>query len=160
MKLTVPFPVSDRTVEEKGILPWINGETQKLLKQLRAALNYRGSERATAATAGAGAYVTVWTSDALPTDACWSIVAHVVAVSVSGAAQRAGYVLSGTFESTAGVVAQVGTDTVISTHESAAAINARFGVDATARTIYVEARDDATSPMNVTVVVHVNEALP
>jgi hypothetical protein len=89
-----------------------------------------------------------------------SVLANVAGVSTSGAAQRASYGISATFESTTNTVAQVDADTVIWSDESAANINARFGVDTTARTAYLEARDDGTSPMRFTAVVQVNEALP
>jgi len=160
VKLTAPFPVSDQPVGEKSILSWINGEAQKVLRQLRTFANFLGWERKEAVTAGAGAYVTVWTSTALPTNGTWNVSANVTGVTISGTAQRAGYVLHGTFEATAGVVAQVGSTTTAHSAESAANCNARFGVDTTNRTVYVEARDDGASPMRYVAVVAVNEAVP
>lgn len=158
MKLTVPFPVSDRPVEESGVLSFINNELIKLLRQVRAALNFTGSDRASAGSAGAGAFVTVWTSVAMPNDAVWNVVANVTGISTGGIAQQAGYILAGTFASVAGVVSQIGTSTVIHSAESAAAIDARFGTGS--RSVFVEARDNAVSPMRWIVVTEVLEALP
>lgn len=159
MKLTAPFALSSRPIEQNGLLFFINREATVLLRQLRTFANALGTEVNSADSLGAGAYVRVWTSDALPTDAAWTITANVVGVSTSGAAQRASYGLAGLFESTAGTISQIGATTSLWTIESAAACNARFGVDATNRVIYVEARDDAVSPMRWTAVTAINEGL-
>jgi hypothetical protein len=138
--------VSDVPIKEGNLLSWVNNEAQRLLRQLRSGANSVLTERTECATLGAGAFVRLWESAALPTAAAWGVRTTVTGVSTSGAAQRADYELAASFESTAGTVAQVGTTTTVHSAESTAAINARFG--ATARTIYVEVRDDATSPMH------------
>jgi len=160
LRLTVPFPVSDKPIEQGGLLYWVNSEAQKLFRQIRTFANALAVERKTADTAGDGAYVRIWESDAMPTNACWAVVANVVGVTKSGTAQRASYGIAGTFQSTSSTVAQVDTDTTLWSDESTAAINARFGVDTASRTVYVEVRDDGASPMRFSAVVQVNEALP
>lgn len=159
MKLTVSYPVSDRSVEEKEIPTWVNQEARRVLQQGRAALNLTYRARGEAETAGTGAYTRIWTSPVLPTSGCWDLTARIAAVSISGAAQRASYHLIRTYESTAGTCAAVGAASTAHSAESAAAIDARFGVDTTNRVVYVEGRDDGTSPMRFVAVVELNEAM-
>lgn len=144
--LTVATPVSERSVEQDGVLFWINKEAAPALRSARAALNFATVSRDTVTTDGAGTYAELWRSEALPTDGCWLVYADVVGVTTTGTAQRAAYFLRAAFESTAGTVAQVGA-TASDAFESTAAINARFAVDATNRQVYLEARDDGASPM-------------
>lgn len=157
MNATVTAPVSDRGVSEDSVIPWVNREAIPVLRQLRQAANYASCERQEADSAGDGNYVTVWTSPAMPTDATWQVTAHVVGVSISGAAQRASYMLVRAVESTAGTVAAIAATTTIASAESAGACDARLQVDASGRTVYVDARDDATSPMRWVAVVHIHE---
>lgn len=163
MKLAAAFPVSDRAVpaEKEDIGYWVNKEAIPLSKQVRTAINTLGREKISAVTSGTGAYVRIWESDAtfLPSNACWTILARVSGISISGAAQRAGYGLAATFQSTSGAVAQVGTDSFLWANESVAAIDVRFGVDAPNRVVFIEARDDAVSPMRFTATVETLEGL-
>ncbi len=159
MRATVPYPVSPVDVDEDNVVDWINDEGRTVLGQGRAALNYLGTERVTCVTAGAGVFVRLWTSHALATNSAITVSVNVVGVSTSGAAQRAGYLLFGTFESTAAVVAQVSTTASLASHETNAGIDCRLVVDTTNRQVYLEARDNATSPMRFVGVVQVNEAL-
>jgi len=158
MKLSVPSALSERAITQDGLLSWINDEAVRVLRQVRQLANYFFTERKQVNTAGDGAYTRIWTSSALPTDACWVLTADVAAVSTSGAAQRAAYEIRATVESTSSAVAQVGSTTSVSAHESTASIDARFAVDGTLRVVYLEGRDDATSPMRFTAVIRVNEA--
>lgn len=96
----------------------------------------------------------------MPTNGVWGVAASVVGVTTSGAAQGAFYEVKIGVQSTAGVVAAISVGSFLSLAiESAAAINARFTVDAAARTVSLEARDDAVSPMRWTAVVQLSEAL-
>lgn len=158
MKATAPSALSERPVDEKSLLEWVNRELIPLARQLRQAVNFETGERKTATTGGAGAYARVWTSEALPTDGTWLCIADVSAVTTSGTFQAAGYVLAATFRSSSGTVAQVGATSTLHSAESVAAIDARFGVDAANRQVYLEARDDAATAMTVTAVVRTLEA--
>ena len=156
---TVQRGVSEQPVGEKNLVDWVNQEASVLLRQIRTALNARVQATGSAATDGAGTYAKLWESEAMPTDGTWLLEARAVGVTTSGAAQRAAYLLSAAVESTAGTCAQIGA-TTSTAYESAAACDARFRVDATARTVIFEARDNATSPMTYTGVVWVFEAVP
>jgi hypothetical protein len=156
---TVQRGVSERPVDDKSVVDWANQEASVLLRQIRSALNARIQAAGSAATDGAGTYAALWVSEAMPTDGTWLIEARAVGVTTSGTAQRAAYLLSAAFQSTAGVCAQVGATTTTG-YESAAGCDARLTLDAAARTVTLEARDNATSPMNYTGVVWVQEALP
>ena len=162
MKLTVERALPERpvTAEVNALAAFVNVDGAKVWQQLRAAANMLSRSSGTADTAGGGAYVTAWESDAMPTNATWRVTANVTGISISGTAQQASYLVTGTFISVAGAVSQLGATTSLSSHESAAACDARFAVDATARTVAVEVRDDAASPMRWTVVVETNEAQP
>ncbi len=155
MKLSAEQAVRETPVSEQTIPRWANEELLPLLRQLRQAVNACAIERTTATSDGAGTYVRLWTSPALPTDACWHCEVLIAGVS---AVASAGYALAASFASQASVVAQVGATTVIASHESAAAIDARFGVDAVTRVVYVEVRDDAVVPMLWTAVTQTHEA--
>lgn len=159
MKLTASQAVSSLPVGEKSILRWINEEAQPLFRQIRAAINFFSSERHTANSLGAGAYVRVWTSDAMPTNGVWSVKAYVVGRSTSGAVQWAVYEKYIVAGSASGTVTSLVALTNIISQESAAAIDARLVIDTTNRLVYLEARDDATSPMKWTAVVQVHEGL-
>lgn len=158
-RLTAAFPVSPKPVEDGQQLPFINDELLKLLPQLRTFANMLSWEKKTASTAGAGAYVSLWTSEVMPSDAAWVITAWTDGISSSGAAQQAGYVFAGTFVSVAGAVSQLGATSSLLSNESAAAIDAKFTVDAVGRTIAVQVRDDAASPMRFTGVIATLEGL-
>lgn len=160
MKRTVAFPVSPKPVSEKDLETWVNGEALKLLRELREAANWIGRERPDPVdTLGDGAWTAVWTSPELPTNCVWQVKGNVVGISTSGVAQRYSYLRIAAFESTSGTVAQIGTTSTSATHESAAAGDARFTVDTSARTISYEVRDDAVSPTRWTCVVSINEGL-
>lgn len=138
-------PVPER-IEHVG--RFINRELLPVLRALRDAANYQGTQRSTATTDGTGVYARLWTSGELALDATVTVRASVVGTAAAaGGSQHAGYLLCATFQSTGGVVTQTGATSVLYAHESAAAIDARFGVDSTARTAYVEVRDDATAAM-------------
>lgn len=161
MKLTAPVAISDRPVSKDRLEDWANDEVIPLLKQIRQALNAQLRERPTSVvTAGGGAYTRLWTSDAMPTNAAWWVAADISAVSTSGAFQAAGYLLTGLFRSSAGVVAAVGVPGPVVQSESAVLIDARFGVDAGNRKVYLEGRDDAASPMRFVTLVRLLEATP
>lgn len=155
MRPTVSAAVSDRPISEAGLVDWANREAQPVLSQLRTFANARSVERATATTDGAGAYIRIWESPDPPTDATWTITATVAGMSsTAGGAPRAGYVLAAVVASVAGTVTLTGT-TVLASHETAAGIDARFGVSG--RTAYVEARDAATGAMDFVAVVDTTE---
>lgn len=126
---------------------------------MRQFANYYSWERQAATSDGAGTFTAIWTSPAMPTNAVWGVEATVVGVNTSGATQGCFHRLAAAAQSAAGVVAIIGASTAEVTIESAAAIDTRFTVDATARTISLEARDDAVSPMRFTAVVQLTEAL-
>ena len=156
MKLSADQAVRQSPVSSETIPRWANEELLPLLRQLRTAVNACAIERSLATSAGTGAYVRVWTSPAMPTDATWHIEALVAGV--DAAAGRAGYALAATFASVASAVAQVGGTTTIASHESDAAIDARLGVDVGARTVYLEARDAGALAMIWSAVTQTHEA--
>lgn len=154
------FPVSDAGVKQEGVLAWINGEAQKLFRQLRAFANFLSWDYATVTTTGDGATTTIWTSPAMPNNACWTILVIISGVSTSGAAQRAGTGRAVTFESTAGTVAQVSSATQIWVHESDPAIGVAFSENTSTRTVSVGVLDNGTSPMRFSAVIITCESLP
>lgn len=159
MRLTAEQAVRETPVSEKGVPAWANEELLPLLRQLRNAVNASAVERSTVTTGGAGAYARLWTSPPMPTDSTWHIEALVSGTdSAAGGSQHAGYALAATVGSTAGAVAQVGATTTIAAHESAAGIDARFGVDAAERVVYLEARDAGAAPMDFVAVTQTSEA--
>lgn len=158
MKATVSQAVSERPVEERGLLDFVNRELLKLLRQVRSFANYTLRERVTVDTAGAGAWHTIWASDEMPTNAVWFVHAHVAGITTSGVNQGAGYELAACYRSFSSTVAAVGSPTIGYSFESSAAINVQFAVDG--RTITIQVRDNAVSPMRFVGVVNVVEALP
>jgi hypothetical protein len=155
MKPTVTIAVSDKPIAKDDLVDWANREALPFFKQARAGLNAAGIERASGRTAGAGAYVTIWTSPEMPTDATWNILASVAAMTVPGAGtERAGYLLAGAFESVAGTVTLFGSTSLYS-HETTAAIDARFAVSG--RTAIIEVRDDAIGAMDFVAVIYTTE---
>lgn len=160
MRPTVPFPVSELPVKAEGVLSWINDEAQKVFRQLRAFANMLSFDYGAATTTGTAVDTVLWTSPVMPKNATWNIFVLAAGVSVSGDAERSGYAKAGTFESTAGTVAQVSTTSSVWTHESDAAMSTAFSVNATARTISFVGTDNGASPMRFTCVVITAEALP
>ena len=160
MKNTVPFPVSDKPVTQDGAVAWVNGEAQKLLRQLRTFANMLSWDYATVETTGSGVGTDIWTSPEMPTDACWTILAIVTGVTTSGAAQRNGSGRVATFESTSGTVAQVSTTTNLWVHETDALVGMGFSVSTSTRKVTVQVNDNGTSPMRYTAVIVTGEALP
>lgn len=71
MRPTVPGAVSERPVDEDGILPWINSEAQKLLSRAKRALDYRGVESPAVTTTDATP-TTIWSQD-MHTDRGWHV---------------------------------------------------------------------------------------
>jgi hypothetical protein len=159
VKLTAPFPVSDAPITQDGILAWINGEAQKLFRQLRAFANMLSFDYATVSSAGGGAATTLWASPAMPTNGTWTILQIVAGAATSGTAQNAGYGRVATFKSVSGTVAQVGSTTDLWSHESTGALTSAFSVDTTARNVSVTVTDDGTSPMRWTGVMITCEGL-
>lgn len=158
MKNTVEQAVRDAPVSKDDLVRWVNEEVKPLVRQMREALNACAIERSSATSDGAGTYVRVWTSPAMPTDAAWHIEALVAGMdAVAGIGQRAGYALAGSFASVAGVVSQIGATTVLASHESAAGMDTRLGVDATERVVYLEACDNALGAMNWSAVTQTHE---
>jgi len=134
---------------------WANREVQPVLAQLRTVANAKGTERVTGSTLGAGAYVRIWESIELPTDAAWSLAATVAGMSsTAGGAERAAYLIGGLAASVAGAVTLTGS-TVIHSQETAAGIDARFGIDG--RTVYLEVRDAAAGAMDFVAIVDTTE---
>lgn len=160
MKSAAPYPLTPNPIAPDDIPRWVNAELLKLLLQLRNVVNYRGAERLDVTTGGAGAYVTVWTSPVMPTDACWHLDAELAGISIAGAAaQQAAFRLAGTFVSVAGAVSQLGTTDTLSLQRSAGTIAAQFVVNA-GRTVSVQVRDDGASKMRFTAIVQTHEGLP
>jgi hypothetical protein len=155
VKPTVATAVSARPVDDKGVVDWANREVVPVLSQVRDAVNVVGTQRVTGRTAGAGAYLKIWQSSDLPTDAAWNVSAYVTAMAAApGGPERAAYFLGGLVSSVAGAVALVGTTTVYA-QETTAAIDARFGV--LARGAYLEVRDAGAGMMDFVAVVDVAE---
>lgn len=156
MKPSVEQAVSDRPVVERVLESWVNRELTPLLREIRSVLNMRGVSKGEADGTTLSAYATVWTSAEMPTDATWNVEAFVVGCAqAAGGAQHASYVLTGTFQSVAGTVSQLGATTSVASAESNAAIDARFGV--ADRTVYIEARDDGVGLMSWVAVVATTE---
>lgn len=160
MRSTVAYPATTKPVDKDDVHTYVNEELHKVLPQLRRAANIQARESDTATTDGAGTFATVWVSPAMPTDATWGIVVDLAGITTSGTAQQARYLFTGTFISVANAVSQLGATTTMATTESAAAIDFQFVVDAVGRTVAVQARDNAASPMKFTAVVQTTEGLP
>lgn len=160
MRLAAQHPVTSREIKGDGMQRFVNDELLKVLRAVRSGVNALNPERHVARTDGQGTYVRIWQSDELPTNCMYSVVADVVGVTALGyAAERAHYRLVGSFQAIT-AVAQVGGTTTVHSYESAAGINARFGVDATARAVYLEVRDNGgDSVMQFTAVITQNEGL-
>lgn len=157
--LTVSAGISTRPVKDEDVPSWVNREAVPVLTAARDALNSLASVTRSVQTAGGGVYVNLWVSEEFPTEGLWTVSAKAGGISTSGAAQSAAYHIQGCFRSAAGVLAQVGSTSTVSSFESAAAIDAKFVVDGTARTVSVQVRDNATSPMRFTGRIEVLEAL-
>jgi hypothetical protein len=156
VKPTVAKAISDRPVDEKGLVAWANAEVQPVLEQLRIGANARGIERQEGVTDGLGTFFQVWVSDPLPTDAAWILTASVAATTdAASGAQKACYLLVGFVVSTAGVVALNG-QSVLFSSETDVACDVRFGVSD--RSVYLEVRDEGTAPMRFASVVDVTES--
>lgn len=149
---TVERGISNRSANEKGLLPFINDELVPLARQIRTALNtpYRAAFSIT--TAGDGAWTNIWTSAEVELDRAWFVEVQVVAVA---ATDTAAYVRRATFRDTAGTLAQQGTTSSEYTEESAAACDVRFAVSGS--TVLIDVRDDAASAFNFTASVSVLE---
>ena len=160
MRLTASTAVSERPVRKDDLERWANDEAVPALARIRRAVNYRSVEREVVVeTDGAGTYSRIWTSEELPTNCTVTVEADVCGVTILGhAAERAAYVLRAIFHSIAGTIAQGGATATLSSYETAAGIDVRFGIDATARTVYLEGRDNAGSAMKFVGVVTMNEA--
>lgn len=145
MKASVLQGLSDRPIEEGQERDALNNEVRVVLKATRDVVNQESRFKATTTSEGSlGAYKRLWESDQAPTTGTWLLEARVVGYDAAGNA--VGYVLRALFQITAAAVAQVGaTDSLA--RETTAAPDARFGIDATARTVYVEAIDDGTHLM-------------
>lgn len=156
MKPTVTKAISDRPVDQAGLVAWANAEVQPVLKQLRTGANARGIERQEGVTDGAGTFLQVWVSDPLPTDAAWALTASVAATTdAASGGQKACYLLVG-FVSSAGGVVTLNSQSALFTSETDAACDARFGVSG--RSVYLEVRDEGTVPMRFASVVDVTES--
>lgn len=141
---TVTTPVSERQLAKpEELVPWANKEILPLLRESRGALNQVSAGAFTLSTAGTGAFTTVWTSDAMPTNSTWHVRATVNGMSTAGAPQQAAYVREAYFANVAGVVAQVGATASISTFETAAACDVQFVVSG--QTALLQVRDDGVS---------------
>ncbi len=159
MKKPAVPQVPPQSVNPAQLAEYVNKELLPVVSQLREVANHSSSFRGSVVTSlGAGAYITLWTSEALPTDGVWAVEATVVGVSTSGSPQRGVYSIHGAIQSTAGAVALLSTP-ITDAMESSAGIDARLTADATNRTLVVEARDDATSPMRFQAVVKITEVL-
>lgn len=154
MRLAVQHPVTSRSIKTDEVDKFVNDELLKVLRPMRDAVNAIGPERHRVSTDGAGTYARIWESSELPTSAIYTVTADVMGLGARGhTAERAAYLLTAAF-SADGAVAQLGATTTVRSYESSAAIDARFGVDATARTVYVEVRDaGGGGVMDFTVVV-------
>lgn len=153
------LPNSPVTEKPEGVGRALNREILPVVRALREVANFRSKEKRSATTAGAGAFTRVWTSDVLPTDATWLVMAWVAGTSaVAGGTPFAGYLLAASFSSQAGVVSQIGATAVLVSQETDAAVDCRFAVDAVNRQVAVEARDNAVTAMSFTAVVEVTGA--
>lgn len=144
MKNTIPAALSDREIKsEKELVEWANRELRPVVRQARAVLNNRYDAVFELSTAGTGAFTNIWTSDAMPTGSAWLVVAHVIAYTTSGTAQRGAYIRRGLFYNDAGTVAQQGTTVAEYTEESAAGADVRLQVSG--QTIQLDVQDDGVS---------------
>lgn len=125
---------------------------------MRQALNSQLRDRAECTTDGAGTYARLWTSEAMPSNAVWQLTVDAVAVSPSGAFAGGAFLRWNAAQSNAGVVSLLAADTLLGTRRTNAAIEVRFGVDAVARVVYAEARDDGATALRFVGVVHLVEA--
>lgn len=158
MRPTVSTSVSDLSVktDDKTQLEYfVNRELRPALKEVRIGLNAIGTERPpVVASDGAGTYVTIWTSAALPNDGAWLVQAYVAGV---GLTQRAAYWTAQAFVSVGGTCSMPGTQAFSFTYESNAACDALFSVDAPNRVAILKVRDAGTEAMTWTAVVRTHE---
>lgn len=158
MRLTAAQALPQLPVREDQLEQNYNRETKPLLEQLRTAANAISRERLTGTSDGAGTYLVLWTSQELPQDCEWTILARVSGV---GGSNRSSYWLVQSVTSIAGTVSAFGPTTVLHSQENAVGADARFTVDAVNRVVTVDARDDAVTAMYWTVVVETGpEGLP
>lgn len=140
MKPTVPLAVSQRPVDDKSIVDWVNREAVPLAKQMRDALNSESVSSHKLTTAATGAFETIWESGDLPTDSAWLVEARIIGRSTS---QTAAYILRATFDNRAGVVTQRGSTASEYGEETAAACDARMLLSGSE--IHLDVRDDGAS---------------
>jgi hypothetical protein len=144
LKNTIPLPAPSlelKTTED--LLRWANKEAIPLLRQLRARLNDTYNAVFELSTAATGAFTSVWTSDAMPTDSAWMVEIRVIGRATAGTDQRTSYVARGTFYNDSGVVAQQGSTSSDYVEESAAGCDFRFAV--VGQTVTFDVKDDGAS---------------
>lgn len=143
-KTTVPVPASSLELKsEKELLDWANREAIPLLRQLRARANDVYHAVFELSTAASGAFATIWTSDAMPTDSAWFVEVRVIGRASAGTDQRTAYVARGTFYNDSGTVAQQGSTSSDYAEESAAGCDLRFAVSG--QTVTFDVKDDGVS---------------
>ena len=117
-------------------------EVFKTVNKLRDQSLLRYENKATGATLGAGAYVTLW-SATVPRNSSWHITATTVGRGTTGGAA---YEQSVGVQNFAGVVTVIGgTEQVTFIREDNAAMDATFSL--TGDVISLTVRDDAVQPM-------------
>lgn len=158
MKPTVSQGLTDRPVPEGQEREAMNTEVLPVLRATRDAANFRATFRTSTSTSDSlSAYKRAWESEQVPTTGIWKVEAHAVGLDTAGGG--CGYHKEAIFQHVAGVPAQVGATASLASQETAAAFDGRFGVDATANTVYFEVRDNGVAATFVTVV-HVLEVVP
>lgn len=141
---TIRRAASDRQLKDADdLIPWANREMIPLVKDIREFANQDGSQVFTLSTAGTGAFATIWTSDAMPTNSTWHVYVKVQARTTAGAAQACSYTREAYFTSVAGVASQVGATASIATFESAAAADVQFALSG--QTVLFQVKDDGVS---------------
>lgn len=156
MKPSVTQGVSQRPLDAGQEREVLNNEVRPVLSAVRDVANQESRFKTVTATDTLSTYKRLWESDQVPTSGTWLVEARVVGV--DGAGDTAvGYILRALFQINAAALAQVGATDVSFSRESVAPPDARFGIDATARTVYVEAIDDGAELMRYSAVVIVAE---
>ena len=138
--LTVSTPVSERGVREDGVLDALNGEVLPALRQMRSFANTEVVQAIVGASPGNGVAMDLWTSDPIPTDVGWQVVADVIG---HGGAEWVNYRVVGFFVNEGGVVAQVGATDTIWTFETSAGPNALL--DLRGQGVALEVEDDGVT---------------
>lgn len=140
MKTTVGRALSERLLGDADeVVTYLNRELIPLARDMRVAHNLEAVQQFTLTTAATGAFATIWTSDPMPTDSTWHVVAKCTGRSAS---RNCAYVREAYFANIAGSVVQIGATASISTFESAVAADVQFLVSG--QTVLFQVKDDTS----------------